>query len=445
MSDWKNYKLGEIGLVKTGKTPPAKCDNAFSEILGVPFVTPKDMVGDKWVLKTERYLTKNGLNSVANNIVPKNSIAVSCIGSDMGKAVLLDSQSVTNQQINTLIVNENNNYEYVYYVLSQMQNYFKSIAGGSATPILNKSYFSNITISLPSLETQNKVVNHLKFLDDKIQLNTQINQTLESMAQAIFKSWFVDFDPVHAKANALADGASDEQATLSAMSVISGKSADELNAMNRQNPEHYQKLWEIANAFPSGFDGEVPLGWESVALDKIAHYQNGLALQKFRPENEDEFLPVVKIAQLKQGFADGVEKASVNIKPECIIDNGDVIFSWSGSLVVDIWCGGKGALNQHLFKVTSKDYPKWFYYLWTCHHLAEFQRIAQDKAVTMGHIKREHLSQAICCVPKNEFINLCFVIENILNQIIEHRLQNFTLQKTRDELLPKLLSGEIEL
>ena len=265
------------------------------------------------------------------------------------------------------------------------------------------------------------------------------------MAQAIFKSWFVDFDPVHAKANALADGASDEQATLSAMSVISGKSANELIAMNRQNPEHYQQLWEIANAFPSGFDGEVPLGWESVALDKIAHYQNGLALQKFRPENEDEFLPVVKIAQLKQGFADGAEKASVNIKPECIIDNGDVIFSWSGSLVVDIWCGGKGALNQHLFKVTSKDYPKWFYYLWTCHHLAEFQRIAQDKAVTMGHIKREHLSQAVCCVPKNEFINLCALIENILNQIIEHRLQNFTLQKTRDELLPKLLSGEIEL
>ena len=338
--------------------------------------------------------------------------------------------------------------DYLYYLtrLPEFRIYAQSrMQGTSGRQRVAWQDIAEFEFDFPDQETRKKVGKYLSALDNKIQLNTQINQTLESMAQAIFKSWFVDFDPVHAKANALADGASDEQATLSAMSVISGKSADELNAMNRQNPEHYQKLWEIANAFPSGFDGEVPLGWESVALDKIAHYQNGLALQKFRPENEDEFLPVVKIAQLKQGFADGVEKASVNIKPECIIDNGDVIFSWSGSLVVDIWCGGKGALNQHLFKVTSKDYPKWFYYLWTCHHLAEFQRIAQDKAVTMGHIKREHLSQAICCVPKNEFINLCFVIENILNQIIEHRLQNFTLQKTRDELLPKLLSGEIEL
>jgi type I restriction enzyme S subunit len=110
---------------------------------------------------------------------------------------------------------------------------------------------------------------------------------------------------------------------------------------------------------------EIPEGWSIKPLDGIATYQNGLALQKFRPENENDFLPVVKIAQLKKGFSDGEEKASPNIKPECIIDNGDVVFSWSGSLMVDIWCGGKAALNQHLFKVSSTKYPKWLYYKYT--------------------------------------------------------------------------------
>ena len=187
---------------------------------------------------------------------------------------------------------------------------------------------------------------------------------------------------------------------------------------------------------------EVPKGWEVKALDEIANYQNGLALQKFRPEDDEPFLPVVKIAQLRQGYADSEEKAKASIKPECIIDNGDVIFSWSGSLLVDIWCGGKAALNQHLFKVTSKRYPKWFYYFYTKYHLAEFQRIAYDKAVTMGHIKREHLSAAKCIVPNDELL-ANKTLENILEKIIFNRLENFNLQDTRDLLLPRLLNGEM--
>ena len=187
---------------------------------------------------------------------------------------------------------------------------------------------------------------------------------------------------------------------------------------------------------------EVPKGWAVKALDEIANYQNGLALQKFRPEDDEPFLPVVKIAQLRQGYADGDEKAKANIKPECIIDNGDVIFSWSGSLLVDIWCGGKAALNQHLFKVSSKEYPKWFYYFYTKHHLTKFQRIAYDKAVTMGHIKREHLSAAKCIVPNDELL-ANKTLENILEKIIFNRLENFNLQNTRDLLLPRLLNGEL--
>ena len=263
MSDWKCYQLKNLGVIKTGKTPPSSCKDAFSNT-GVPFVTPKDMNGVKTIFKTERYLSKIGLDSVKNYLVPKNSIAVSCIGSDMGKAYLLSEDSVTNQQINTLIVNNNHNFEFIYYKLSIMQDYLKSIAGGSATPILNKSHFSEIEIELPDLDTQNNFVEKLKYLDKKIQLNTQINQTLEQIAQALFKSWFVDFDPVRAKVQALSDGMSLEQAELAAMQAISGKTAEELTALSQTQPERYAELVETAKAFPCEMvevDGvEVPKG-----------------------------------------------------------------------------------------------------------------------------------------------------------------------------------------
>ncbi|AZQ94168.1 restriction endonuclease subunit S [Moraxella catarrhalis] len=335
--------------------------------------------------------------------------------------------------------------DYLYYFcrLSKFRNYAKSrMEGTSGRQRVSWQALAEFEFDFPDKEIRKKAADMLKIFDDKIQLNTQTNQTLEAIAQAIFKSWFVDFDPVRAKAAALSEGKSEYEANLAAMSVICGKDTSELN------DTEYKALWQIAEAFPSELVeniefGEVPKGWEVKSLDNIANYQNGLALQKFRPENNETFLPVVKIAQLRQGYADGEEKASADIKSECIIDNGDIIFSWSGTLMVDIWCGGKAALNQHLFKVTSNHYPKWFYYLWTKYHLAEFQRIAADKAVTMGHIKREHLSQALCIVPHTNFLQLVPSIEGFIEKIILNRLENFKLAQTRDLLLPKLLSGEL--
>ena len=335
--------------------------------------------------------------------------------------------------------------KFTYYLLKTLR--LSEMNSDSAVPGLNRENAHSLKIKIPKDKFHRcEIGKRLSIFDQKIQLNTQINQTLEQIAQALFKSWFVDFDPVRAKVQALSDGLSLEQAELAVMQAISGKTAEELTALSQTQPERYAELAETAKAFPCemvAVDGvEVPKGWNLKALDEIANYQNGLALQKFRPEDDEPFLPVVKIAQLRQGYADGEEKAKASIKPECIIDNGDVIFSWSGSLLVDIWCGGKAALNQHLFKVTSKRYPKWFYYFYTKYHLAEFQRIAYDKAVTMGHIKREHLSAAKCVVPNDELL-ANKSLENILEKIIFNRLENFNLQNTRDLLLPKLLNGEI--
>ena len=337
---------------------------------------------------------------------------------------------------------------YYYFFSSRLgkNTMDKIIEQGAGAAGIRGSDLAKLEVPYIEYSKQKEIADSLYSFDQKIQLNTQINQTLEQIAQALFKSWFVDFDPVRAKVQALSDGLSLEQAELAAMQAISGKTPEELTALSQTQPDRYAELAETAKAFPCEMvevDGvEVPKGWERKALDEVANYQNGLALQKFRPENNEPFLPVVKIAQLRQGYADGDEKAKANIKPECIINNGDVVFSWSGSLLVDIWCGGKAALNQHLFKVSSKEYPKWFYYFYTKHHLTEFQRIAYDKAVTMGHIKREHLSAAKCIVPNDELL-ANKTLENILEKIIFNRLENFNLQDTRDLLLPRLLSGEI--
>ncbi|MDG6287201.1 restriction endonuclease subunit S [Glaesserella parasuis] len=442
MSSWKQVRFSEICDITRGGSPRPIQEYMTND--GVPWIKISDATASnsRFIEKTKEFIKTSGI-SKSREVFPDDLILSNSATPGIPKFMRIYA-CIHDGWL--LLRNFNGaEKEFIYWLLLNERDKLIQQGNGSVFTNLKTDILKNHIVNIPDdIEEQKRIATILNNIQEKIELNTQINQTLEQIAQTIFKSWFIDFDPVHAKANALASGQTLEQATQAAMAVISGKNTQELHRLQTANPKQYQQLWEIAEAFPSGVDEEgVPRGWEEKPLDEIAIYQNGLALQKFRPESEDEYLPVVKIAQLKQGYADGEEKASVNIKPECIIDNGDVIFSWSGSLVVDIWCGGKAALNQHLFKVTSKNYPKWLYYFYTVHHLAEFQRIAADKAVTMGHIKREHLSQALCVIPDNEFIQKFCFLEDYISQIVNNRLQNVSLRKTRDELLPKLLSGEI--
>ena len=159
-------------------------------------------------------------------------------------------------------------------------------------------------------------------------------------------------------------------------------------------------------------------------------------MQKYRPNGYEVGLPVLKIKELRQGSCDNSsELCSPNIKPEYIIHDGDVIFSWSGSLLVDIWCGGTCGLNQHLFKVTSETYDKWFYYLWTAHHLERFVAIAADKATTMGHIKRGELAKAEVLIPSDEdYKEISSLMNPICNLIVANRIEARKLAELRNEL-----------
>lgn len=262
----------------------------------------------------------------------------------------------------------------------------------------------------------------LSSMDNLISNNRRVNQALEAMARTLFKAWFVDFEPVRAKL----EGRWQRGQSLPGL------------------PAH---LYDV---FPDRLVeselGEIPEGWQMRSLDSIASYLNGLALQKFPPESETEFLPVIKIAQLRAGNTTGADKASTQIKPEYVVVDGDVLFSWSGSLEVEVWNGGRGALNQHLFKVTSNEVPKWFYFFATRQHLSDFRAIAAGKATTMGHIQRKHLTEArIAVAPPESMKTFDAVIASQFDQLVSSAQQSRALAQLRDTLLPKLISGELRV
>ncbi len=325
---------------------------------------------------------------------------------------------------------------FLRYSLEPAIPFLASVNRGVANPLITQKDVQQLVVHLPPLQEQRAIAHILGTLDDKIELNRRMNETLEAMARALFKSWFVDFDPVVVNA-------------IKAGNPIPEKFAKRA-AHYRQNPAALRLPEHILRLFPDRFVhselGPIPEGWEVKALDEIAHFQNGLALQKYRPKPGEARLPVVKIAQLRSGQPDSGEWASANIRPDCIIDDGDVVFSWSGSLILKIWCGGRAALNQHLFKVTSHRYPTWFYYYWIAEHLPKFIDIASDKATTMGHIKRHHLSEAKCFVPRPEFLEgTSFYFDALFSRWVHNELENRGLASIRDTLLPKLISGEYRI
>ena len=396
--EWKEVRLGDVCTrVCSGGTP--KSTNLSYYGGEIPWLNTKEIDFNR-IYSTEKTITDSGLNNSSAKWIVPNTVTVAMYGATAGKSCIVKVPMTTNQACCNLTINDEvADYEFVYYSLKNDYTTLASLANGGAQQNLNAQIIKDYVLKMPSLADQRRIASILSSLDRKIELNNKINADLEEMAQAIFKNWFVDFEPFK-----------------------DGKFVDS----------------EL---------GMIPEGWKVGRLTEIASYMNGLAMQKFPPENNEDSLPVLKIKELGQGFCGtDSDRCSCNIKDECKIHNGDVIFSWSGTLLVDVWCGGDCGLNQHLFKVTSKDYPKWFYYYWTKHHLQEFIHIAKDKAVTMGHIKRGHLEEAMVAIPDNDSMEKAYeLFEPILSKMISLRLESSRLSLLRDTLLPRLMSGELEV
>ena len=191
--DLKKYKLGDVGKIITGKTPPTNNSNNYGG--EIPFLTPSDDLSTVYVESTAKMLSNLGVRSVKKCLLPPRSVCVSCIGSDLGRVILTKVETVTNQQFNAIIPHSEFNSEYLYYYLTSLEKYFKELSASSTSvPIINKSQFSQIEISLPKLSEQEVIAQCLSVIDRKIALNREINRNLEAMARQLYDYWFVQFD-----------------------------------------------------------------------------------------------------------------------------------------------------------------------------------------------------------------------------------------------------------
>lgn len=193
MSSWKECKLGDFGNVVTGKTPSSKNPEDWG--FEMPFVTPSDYKNyGKFALSGERNLSKDGISRLQNKILPENSIMVTCIGSDMGKVAMNKIPVITNQQINSIIPDSKTvDSNFLYYRLVSLYETLRVYGSdGTAVPIVNKTDFENIETEIPPLEEQKAIAEILSSLDDKIDLLHRQNQTLESLAQTLFRQWFIE-------------------------------------------------------------------------------------------------------------------------------------------------------------------------------------------------------------------------------------------------------------
>jgi type I restriction enzyme S subunit len=402
MEEWKEYKLGELSKDKG-------CYGiAASAVPYSPYLHTYLRITD---INDDGTLNKTGLMSVSEDnvekyILKRNDIVFARTGNSTGRTYFYDGNdgelvyagflikfSLDASKVNPRILK--------YYTHSKLYyDWVNSFDTGGTRGNINARTYSEMPIILPPRAIQDKIVSILKSLDDKIEVNRRINDNLEQQAQALFKSWFVDFEPFK-------DG-----------------------------------------EFVDSELGRIPKGWKVVSLSSIADYINGLAMQKYRPTDGESGLPVLKIKELRQGRTDdSSELCSPSlIGSKYIIDDGDIIFSWSGTLMVKVWCGGKCGLNQHLFVVEPKDYPRWFAYQWTKHHLANFIHIAKDKAVTMGHIKRGELDKAKVVVPdETNMVAIDLLMKPLHNQIISNMKEARRLTSLRDTLIPRLMSGELKI
>lgn len=267
-------------------------------------------------------------------------------------------------------------YLMLWFSRPEFDRYARYKSHGSVREIFDWNEICMVELPVPAIEEQRKIVKAYKAITDRIALKKQINDNLEAQLTALFKEMILDNDE---------------------LSVVE-------------------------------------------PLDLNIDFINGLAMQNFRPEENEGFLPVIKIRELSQGYCDSnSEFCTDKIDISHIINKGDLVFSWSGSLQVAFWTSGRAGLNQHLFKVVSATYPQWYVYLWVRHHLLNFQRIAENKGTTFGHIKREDLHSAmIKTVDEYTIASLNKVFSPILSAYLKNAAEVHQLADVQKVLLARL-------
>ena len=379
--EWKEVKIGDLGQIITGKTPKT----AIRENWGgkIPFLSPSDDMSNKTSPVTARTLTELGVAEVAKCLIPANSICVSCIGSDLGKVVKTDRELVTNQQINTIVPHSNIDSDFVYYlmcIVGKELNYISKTS--TAVPIINKSTFSDWDIVIPrEKEDQRHIASILSSLDRKIELNNKINADLEEMAQAIFKNWFVDFEPFK-----------------------DGKFVDS----------------EL---------GMIPEGWKVGCLGDIAEITSGKRPpKKSKDKTKELFIPLIGASDI-MGFTSDV----LYERPILVIGR----------------VGTHGVVQRFQEKCWPSDntlviesrYYNYVYQLLKGIDYSAINRGSTQPLITQTDVKNTD----VIIAPENVLKEYESITSTLFSKHRANIKENSRLSTLRDTLLPRLMSGELEV
>lgn len=434
MSNLKEYRLGDcIGFIidNRGKNPPLS-DSGY-ELIETNMISSNNKYPD--FDKVTKYVSEDTYNNWFRKGHPKiGDILISTVGNIGKVAIVNEDKGCIAQNLIGLRVNEKIIAEYLYYFLikKDTQEQILSLNIGSVQPSIKVPHLLNLEIKIPELLKQKECIQVLSKLDDKIQLNTQINQTLEQIAQALFKSWFVDFDPVRAKVQALSDGMSLEQAELAAMQAISGKTPEELTALSQTQPDRYAELAETAKTFPCEMvevDGvEVPKGWEIKPIELILdRLKNKQKLRKEEISFEGTIPVFEQGASILMGYHDKDAAFNASIDEPIFIFGDHTCITKLSTIPFSIY--------QNVIPLIGKNLPTYRVYC-----------AIQNKQTFQEY--RRHWAELIVkevIVPDN--INLCQCFSKKIKELffkidINHQ-ENRSLIETRDLLLPRLLKGEI--
>lgn len=366
--------------------------------------------------------------SRAKRLVRKNDIIISTVRPNRRSFYFLDAphpNDVASTGFSVLRTKGKNDPRFVYYVISDQRftDYITSHATGSAYPAVSHDSIINAPVPFFEPKEQKAIAEVLTRLDDKIALNRQMCETLEKTAAVMFRSWFVDFDPVKAK--------------------MEGRTPEGMSA-------------ELLSLFPSRFEdsvmGKIPKEWTISAAYDWADYINGAAYKNMHFSDDENALPVIKIAELKNGISPGTKYTNTDLGEKYLLSTGDILFSWSGSPETSIdtflWVGGKAWLNQHIFRVVpANKNSKAFCYFLLRFLKPVFIHIAKNKQTTgLGHVTVKDLKELKIVRPSKAVLLAYETIARPLYDRLQNTMEETSnLTKIRNTLIPKLISGELRV
>ncbi|MDD4409086.1 MAG: restriction endonuclease subunit S [Candidatus Pacebacteria bacterium] len=384
----KKYSIKDLGRIITGKTPSKNNPEDWGN--EIDFITPTDFSSEsKYLSYVKRKISSEGKARYKNMVIPPKSIIVTCIGSDMGKVIVSQRTSLTNQQINSIIINQDCfDVDFIYYTLKSMYPTLRSIAeeGGSTMPIITKSVFEKINFEAPDISIQKKIASLLNIYDEKIENNNKIIKNLEAMAQNIFNEWFVNFK-------------------------FPG----------------YEKVKIINNEL-----GDTPEKWEVKNLNSVSDIVFGFNFKSNLFNESGLGVPVVRIRDILSGvtktFSPEIPEAEYEIK------SGDLLIGMDGIFHYAFWYSEGAFLNQRVARVRS-DLPGYFIYEAIKEQLNFLQKTIIG--ATVGHLSNGDIRGFRILIPKE--ISLLQVFENITKEVLVLRKENTSLNSQRDQLLVKLI------